>query len=203
MTTSPTLLTRRYAEAVEYAAVLHATHTRKGTDIPYICHLLGVSSLVLEAGGSEDQAIAGLLHDAVEDAGGLPRLADIRARFGDEVAEIVLACSDSTDEEWKASTPYEERKRAYLDRLASEPPAAVLVSIADKVHNARAILTDLQAHGPAVMRKFNAGSEAILGYYSECLRIAEASAVPGALVLPLRTALSAMTELIGEVDHDQ
>jgi hypothetical protein len=89
------VLTARYAHAVEYAGVIHATQTRNGTNIAYISHLLGVSSLVLEAGGNEDEAIAGLLHDAVEDCGGLPRLADVRARFGDRVADIVLACSDS------------------------------------------------------------------------------------------------------------
>lgn len=199
----PTVLSQRYADAVAYATVVHARHTRKGTDVPYICHPLGVSSLVLEAGGSEDQAIAGLLHDAVEDGGGLPRLADIRNRFGDDVADIVLACSDSTDEQWKAATPYEDRKRAYLERLESEPVAAVLVSIADKVHNARAILTDLQVHGPEVMSKFNAGPQAILRYYSECLRIALLKDLPAALLSPLRTAVIAMADILDEVDHDR
>ena len=133
------VLTARYAHAVEYAGVIHATQTRNGTNIAYISHLLGVSSLVLEAGGNEDEAIAGLLHDAVEDCGGLPRLADVRARFGDRVADIVLACSDSTDEEWKKVTSYWERKCRYLDHLeATGDDRAVLVSIADKAHNARA-----------------------------------------------------------------
>jgi (p)ppGpp synthase/HD superfamily hydrolase len=105
MTIPNVMLTKRYAEAVAYASIIHATDVRKGTEISYLCHLLGVSSLVIEAGGDEDQAIAGLLHDAVEDAGGMARAADIRARFGDRVTKIVIACSDSTDEEWKRVTP--------------------------------------------------------------------------------------------------
>ncbi len=111
MTTSNVVLTKRYAAAVAYASIIHATDVRKGTEISYLCHLLGVSSLVIEAGGDEDQAIAGRLHDAVEDAGGMTRADAIRARFGDRATEIVIARIDSTDEEWKRVTPYGERKR--------------------------------------------------------------------------------------------
>lgn len=192
MTSGPsTVLTDRYTAAVAYAAAVHAAQTRKGTRIPYITHLLGVSSLVLEAGGTEDEAIAGLLHDAVEDGGGLPRLEDIRARFGHRVAEIVLACSDSTDAEWKRTVGYWERKQAYLDHLeATDDERAVLVSMADKVHNARAIVTDLLEHGAGVLDKFNGQPGEILTYYVECLRIAEGKNVPASLLWPLYAAVA-------------
>ena len=131
--TPHTFLTERYAQAVAYASILHGAQVRKGTDIAYMSHLLGVSSLVIEAGGDEDLAIAGLLHDAVEDAGGLPRLEDVRVRFGDRVADIVRACSDSTDEEWKRSVTYRTRKQAYLDHLAAAPDDVVLVSDVDEI----------------------------------------------------------------------
>lgn len=185
-----TVLTDTYTQAVAYATAIHATQVRKGTTVLYATHLLGVSSLVLEAGGSEDEAIAGLLHDAVEDCGGLPRAADVRARFGDRVADIVLACSDSTDEEWKRTVNYWERKQAYLDHLEStDDERAVLVSIADKVHNARAIVTDLQRHGVGVLDKFTGSPGEILTYYVECLRIAEFKNVPEALLWPLFAAI--------------
>lgn len=190
--TPGTQLTPRYTEAVAYAMAVHAAQVRKETDIPYVAHLLGVSSLVLEAGGDEDQAIAGLLHDAVEDAGGMPRLADIRARFGEDVAEIVLACSDSTDPEWKAVTPYEERKRIYLERLATEPPRIVLVSIADKVHNARAIATDLEIHGRQTLDRFTGTGPQILRYYRTCAGIADQKGMPTNLTVPLRVALGVL-----------
>lgn len=186
------ILSDRYARAVGYAATIHATDVRKGTNISYMSHLLGVSSLVIEAGGDEDEAIAGLLHDAVEDAGGLPRLADVRQRFGDRVAEIVLACSDSTDEEWKRSVGYWERKQAYLDHLeaATTDPRAVLVSIADKVHNARATVTDLERFGVSVLDKFNAPERSMIAqYYGELLRIGVSAGVPDALTIPLTLAV--------------
>jgi (p)ppGpp synthase/HD superfamily hydrolase len=191
MTEAPsTILTEKYTQAVAYATELHASQTRKGNTIPYAAHLLGVSSLVLEAGGTEDEAIAGLLHDAVEDCGGMPTYDEIKARFGGRVAEIVLACSDSTDEEWKRTADYWERKQAYLDHLeTSTDERAVLVSIADKVHNARAIVTDLQKKGVKVLKKFNGEPSEILIYYVECLRIGEAKNMPGELLWPLRTAV--------------
>ena len=192
MTDAPrTILTEKYTSAIAYATGLHATQTRKGNDIPYVAHLLGVSSLVLEAGGTEDEAIAGLLHDAVEDCGGLPTLAGIRSRFGDRVADIVLACSDSTDEEWKKTVDYWVRKQAYLDHLeATDDERAVLVSIADKVHNARAIVTDLQQQGADMFCKFNGDAGEILTYYVECLRIGETKNVPPTLLWPLYTAVT-------------
>lgn len=187
-----TRLTAKFSDAVAYAAVIHGTQVRKGTDVTYLSHLLGVASLVLEAGGTQDEAIAGLLHDAVEDAGGLPRLEDIRVRFGDVVADIVLACSDSVDEEWKARTPYIERKQRYLDHLAdpATSPRAVLVSIADKVHNARATVTDLERYGVSVLEKFNTPNRGLVGwYYRELLRIGRERGVTDVLTIPLALAV--------------
>jgi (p)ppGpp synthase/HD superfamily hydrolase len=192
------VLTDRYAQAVAYASIIHATDTRKGTNISYMSHLLGVSSLVIEAGGDEDEAIAGLLHDAVEDAGGIPRLEDVRARFGKKVAKIVLACSDSTDEEWKKTVPYWERKNIYLGHLADPKTdeRAVLVSIADKTHNARAIVTDLERSGYAVLQKFNGTPTEVLRYYEECLRIGISKNVPDTLTIPLGLAVEAIREYV-------
>jgi (p)ppGpp synthase/HD superfamily hydrolase len=194
--TPHTFLTERYAQAVAYASVLHGAQVRKGTDIAYMSHLLGVSSLAIEAGGDEDLAIAALLHDAVEDAGGLPRLADVRVRFGDRVADIVLACSDSTDEEWKRSVTYRTRKQAYLDHLADAPDDVVLVSTADKLHNARAIVTDLQRSGVKVLSKFNGSRKQVLWYYNACFEIAENRQVSDTLTLPLEAAVDAIRSYV-------
>lgn len=116
-----------------YASMLHQEQTRKGGRVPYVSHLLGVASLVIEEGGTETQAIAALLHDAVEDQGGQPRLDEIRERFGEDIAAIVDACSDSDVE---PKPPWRPRKEAYIARLAGERPDALLVSVAYKVHNA-------------------------------------------------------------------
>lgn len=203
MTPPRTHLTARYPEAVAYAAAVHATQVRKGTDIPYIAHLLGVSSLVLEAGGTEDQAIAALLHDAVEDAGGLPRLADIRARFGPDVADIVLACSDSTDAEWKRTVPYLDRKNAYLDHLATESDAALLVSTADKVHNARAIATDIQLHGAPTLRRFNGSPDQIAQYYRRFLDVVMTRSVTPVLTRPLAEAVAVLEAAVASLPDDE
>ena len=194
--TPHTFLTERYAQAVAYASILHGAQVRKGTDIAYMSHLLGVSSLVIEAGGDEDLAIAALLHDAVEDAGGLPRLADVRARFGDRVADIVRACSDSTDEEWKRSVSYRTRKQAYLDHLADAPDDVVLVSTADKLHNARSIVTDLKRSEVEVLAKFNGKPEEVLWYYEQCLGIAVDRRVSDTLTLPLTAAVDVIRSYI-------
>ena len=194
--TPHTFLTERYAQAVAYASVLHGAQVRKGTQIAYMSHLLGVSSLVIEAGGDEDLAIAGLLHDAVEDAGGLPRLADVQARFGKRVADIVLACSDSTDEKWKQTVTYEVRKQKYLDRLAKAPADVVMVSTADKLHNARAIVTDLLRSKVEVLAKFNGTPSEVLWYYEECLKIAVDRKVSDTLTLPLEAAVDVIRSYV-------
>ena len=191
MTTPAVMLGPDYVDAVAFANRIHGDEVRKGTDTPYMAHLLGVSSLVLEAGGSEEEAIAALLHDAVEDGDGMETHAAIVQRFGARVAEIVLVCSDSTDKQWKAATDYWVRKQAYLDHLESTSDTrAVLVSIADKVHNARATVTDLRRFGPDVLEKFTGSADQILTYYSECLRIGELQQVPDTLLWPLRLAVA-------------
>lgn len=160
------LLGPRFEEAVVYAARLHARQTRKSTAIPYVSHLMSVCALVLEDGGDEDQAIAALLHDAVEDQGGAPVLEEIRERFGERVAVIVEACSDT---EVVPKPPWRARKEAYIAHLRHVPEDALRVSAADKLHNARSILSDLRAHGDAVWSRFNADREDVLWYYDALL----------------------------------
>jgi len=151
----------RFERALAFAARKHAGQVRNGTAIPYVSHLLAVASLVLEQGGDEDQAIAALLHDAVEDCGGRPVLEEIRDAFGERVARIVDACTDSYEE---PKPPWAERKRTYVDRLATEPPEVILVSLADKVHNARTIAADYRLHGEAFWTRFRATKRQVLWY---------------------------------------
>ena len=156
------LLGSRFEEALLYAIRLHARQRRKGTSIPYAAHLLAVSAIVLEDGGDEDQAIAALLHDAVEDQGGRPVLEQIRSRFGDRVAAIVEGC---TDAEVIPKPPWRERKERYVAHVRQASPDVRRVSAADKLHNARAILTDLRRHGGTLWSRFSGGREGVLWYY--------------------------------------
>lgn len=183
-----TMLSGRFTQAVDYAREAHASQTRKGTSVPYIAHLLGVASLVLDYGGDEDQAIAALLHDTIEDQGEHHE-AVIRRQFGDRVADIVLACTDGTREgKAAAQTPeakradWEQRKRRYLAHLAEASDDALLVSGCDKLHNARAIVTDLLAPGVGtqVFERFTGGREGTLWYYREIANIFTARGVPAA-----------------------
>jgi (p)ppGpp synthase/HD superfamily hydrolase len=156
-------LTPRYEAALVLATQLHANQTRKGSEVPYISHLLGVSSLVLENGGTEDQAIAGLLHDAVEDQGGLPTLELIRKQFGSGVADIVDHCTDAYEDpkpDWKP------RKEKYISEITKMPASAALVSCADKLHNARAILVDLRSVGEELWDRFTGGKNGTHWYYT-------------------------------------
>jgi (p)ppGpp synthase/HD superfamily hydrolase len=163
------VLTERFHKALVFAAELHADQRRKGDDrTPYIAHLLSVCALVLENGGDEDEAIAALLHDAIEDQGGAPTCEAIRGAFGDRVAAIVIACSD-TDETPKP--PWRQRKEAYLAHLPEATPSARLVSAADKLHNARSILHDYRAVGEAIWGRFRGGKEGSLWYYRSLVTI--------------------------------
>ena len=155
-------LSRKFISALSYAARLHAKQIRKRTGRPYIGHLLGVASIVIEYGGDEEMAIAALLHDAVEDQGGLPRLREIRRKFGTRVAEIVDGCTDAYSE---PKPPWLERKRAYLARVGKESADARLVSAADKLSNARETLHDLRVHGEGVFERFAGKKEGTLWYY--------------------------------------
>jgi (p)ppGpp synthase/HD superfamily hydrolase len=157
-------VSQRFHDALAYASAMHATQARKGTQIPYIAHLLAVADIILEAGGIEDEAIAGLLHDGPEDQGGLERLADIRREFGARVAEIVEHCSDT----FEAKKPaWADRKRAYVASLAHADASTLLVSVADKLHNARATLGNLQeASDPAtIWSRFSATPEQSIDNY--------------------------------------
>jgi (p)ppGpp synthase/HD superfamily hydrolase len=161
-------LTARFEEAVVYAVRLHAQQKRKGTEIPYASHLFAVASLVLEDGGDEDQAIAALLHDAAEDQGGRPTLEEIRRRFGDRVAAIVLGCTDS---EIEPKPPWRARKEAYVAHLRNAPRDVLCVSVADKLHNARSILSDLKRHGGGLWSRFSGGRDGVLWYYRTLVRV--------------------------------
>ena len=146
-----------------FASQLHADQKRKGTTIPYVAHLLAVTALVIENGGKEDEAIAALLHDAVEDQGGQQTRDEIRRRFGDKVVSILDGCTD-TDQVPKP--PWRKRKEEYIARLREELSDSVrLVSLADKVHNARTIIADHSQIGDAVWRRFKGGKEGTLWYY--------------------------------------
>jgi (p)ppGpp synthase/HD superfamily hydrolase len=165
-------LSERFDEALAYAAAHHRAQLRKGSRVPYMSHLMSVSALVLEHGGSEDQAIAALLHDAVEDAPagkGLTVLEDIRDRFGEPVAEIVAACSDSLNETGAGKAPWAERKRAYTDGLrdaGKKSDDALLVTAADKIHNGSCIAADLRTYGSEFWSTFNACEHELLWYYT-------------------------------------
>lgn len=163
--------TDKFLDALQYAADKHRYQARKGSSIPYVAHLLAVAGIVLEAGGSETLAIAALLHDAVEDVP-VP-VAQIRERFGDEITNLVLACSDYVPEDdGDEKPPWIVRKREYLDRLAHEPETALLVTVADKIHNGESILHDLDTYGPRVWERFNATPADIAWYYASVLQIA-------------------------------
>jgi GTP pyrophosphokinase len=162
-----TKLTKRFDEAFLYAHDAHRSQARKGTGSPYIGHLLGVASLVLDDGGSEDEAIAALLHDAAEDQGGRKRLEDIRMRFGDAVAKIVEDCTDSWSE---PKEPWLERKQAYIQHARRLSGPSLRVSAADKVHNAYAILRDLRNIGERVFERFHATPDDVLAYYESLVR---------------------------------
>jgi (p)ppGpp synthase/HD superfamily hydrolase len=158
----PRLLSGRFIQALGYAARLHAHQVRKRTERPYIGHLLSVTSIVIEYGGDEEMAIAALLHDAVEDQGGVPRLREIRKKFGKRVAHIVDGCTDSYVE---PKPPWMERKRAYVERVARESAEVRLVSAADKLSNVRETTHDLRVYGDAVFDRFTGKKEGTLWYY--------------------------------------
>ncbi len=156
------ILSARFEEALIFATRLHANQIRKGTGVPYVAHLLAVASIALEHGANEDEAIAALLHDAVEDQGGAPTREAIRQRFGDRVVDIVDGC---TDAEVIPKPPWRERKEKYIAHIYGAPPAVRLVSAADKLHNARTILADYRVLGESLWGRFRGGKEGTLWYY--------------------------------------
>jgi len=162
-------LTDRFVSALQFAHDVHRSQIRKDTTIPYVSHLLSVAGLVLESGGDEDLAIAGLLHDAVEDAKEISgeEMSDrIRTKFGDRVADIVDGCSDAKSSPGGSKPPWRSRKEAYLEHLRSASNDVLRVSIADKVHNARSIATDQDRFGAELWKRFSSSSEESRWYYT-------------------------------------
>ncbi len=184
------LLGDRFEQALQFAAAAHRTQVRKGSGIPYVGHLLGVCSLVIEDGGSEDEAIGALLHDAAEDQGGEPMLEQIRQRFGDHVAGIVAACSDTFE---SPKPPWRVRKEGYVEHLGDQPESALRVSLADKLFNARAILRDYLLVGDNVWKRFQAGRDGQIWYYRQ---LAERFRV----LLPGRMAVE-LSEVVDELER--
>jgi (p)ppGpp synthase/HD superfamily hydrolase len=152
----------RFEEGLLFAKGKHDGQTRKATAVPYIAHLLSVASLVLEAGGDEDLAIAALLHDVVEDCGGAPMLEEVRRRFGERVAHVVQGC---TDTDLDPKPPWRQRKEDYLTHLQTADADIRLVSAADKLHNARSILADYREFGESVWERFQGKRDGTLWYY--------------------------------------
>jgi GTP pyrophosphokinase len=189
-----TQLSGRFRQALVYADELHETQRRKGSGAPYIAHLLGVAAIVLEHGASEDEAIAALLHDAVEDQGGPSTLAAIRLRFGPRVAEIVAGC---TDADTVPKPPWQERKEAYLAHLAAADEGVCLVCAADKLYNLRTIVADYRAIGEEIWPRFTAGKSGTLWYYREVTRVLR-QAWPDALVEELARTVAELEQLVAD-----
>ena len=182
------LYSLRFLAALEVAVVVFATTRRKKTQIPYVAHLLGVCAIVLEHGGSEDEAIAALLHDTLEDISPTKRARRTVRAFGDDVYGIVEGCTDGTPNKKGRKAPWRQRKETYVAALEHEPRPVLLVSAADKLHNARAIVADLRVIGEKVWKRFNAPKEDVLWYY-------------GALVDAFRANPAHHAALVDELDR--
>ena len=195
------MLTNRYEEALVYGHQVHKKQKRKGTQIPYISHLIGVSSLVLEANGSEDEAIGALLHDSIEDCpedypGGVSQLREeIRSKFGESVLAIVEHC---TDADQTPKPPWRERKQAYINAIATKPDDALLVSCADKLHNSRAILLDYRMLGESLWERFNAGRESLWYYRALVAAFKVTGRIPESLVSELDRTVKEIHALASE-----
>jgi (p)ppGpp synthase/HD superfamily hydrolase len=209
-----TYLSKRFTSALEYAIKWHQDEyhqVRKSTSLNYLCHPMGVASLVLEAGGDEDQAIAALLHDVPEDCGGESRLAEILADFGPRVEKIVRECSDSLVDEIADKAPWRERKQTHIDHIAHADPATLLVVAADKLHNGRAIVMDLSIQKAKVWDRFNAwdlseAKERIPGtcstnvhwYYNSMYQELKKRAVSASVLNPLKDVVDVLKSHVGE-----
>jgi GTP pyrophosphokinase len=164
--------TKRYMRALAYATKAHGDQVRKGTDVPYIIHPIAVSTIVFEYGGTEDQAIAALLHDVVEDCGGVARLHEIRDMFGPDVADIVEQCSDSFTESKDGKEEWRTRKERHTEHLMQHMTrSAAVVIAADKLHNLRAIRRDLRIRGAALWDLFQGGQQGTMWYYARMIAV--------------------------------
>jgi (p)ppGpp synthase/HD superfamily hydrolase len=190
--------------AFELALKVHQNQYRKSTTIPYISHLMSVAALVFENGGTVNQAIAGLLHDALEDADPpsiTPHLKDtIATSFGSEVLKIVEACTDGIQDEFGDKGPWLQRKQAYLEKLSNKAPKVLLVSCCDKLHNARAILTDLNTIGPMVFERFSANKEQTLWYYESLANIFSESLMGHPGEIAATTLVETLRDIKDKVD---
>ncbi|HPC82160.1 MAG TPA: HD domain-containing protein [Thermoanaerobaculaceae bacterium] len=188
-------LGERFERALVLAARLHRRQNRKGTSVPYVAHLLGVCATVLEHGGGEDEAIAALLHDAVEDQGGAATFELIRSGFGEKVAALVAACTDA----WTVpKPPWKQRKQAYLERLAGESDGALLVGAADKLYNLRSVVEAYRVHGEAVWSRFSRGREEQVWYFESVVAVLRGSGrLPPALAAELERELAELRALLG------
>jgi (p)ppGpp synthase/HD superfamily hydrolase len=184
------LLTQRFEQAFAYAFQLHAHQLRKGGSVPYISHLMGVAALVLEDGGDEDEAIAALLHDAVEDQGSAAIRDEIQQRFGDRVLNLVDACTES---EQLPKPPWKQRKLQALAQMRQAEPAALRVMLADKLHNLRSIWADRQRQGDGVWDRFNASRNEVLWFYGACVE-AVGDRFDSPMVTELQLILSYLNE---------
>jgi (p)ppGpp synthase/HD superfamily hydrolase len=194
--------TKDFESALKFASRLHAKQTRKGSDAPYISHLLAVAAIALEHGATEKEAIAALLHDAVEDQGGQATLDEIRRRYGKRVARIVDAVSD-TDQSPKP--PWRERKEAYVERIRSEPYSVRLVVAADKLHNLRDLLSSYRVQGDDLWTHFKGGRDGTLWYYHAVVDALVATAKPEenqlrAITEEIDRTLAALQQEIAERD---
>lgn len=193
-------LSVRFQEALTFAARLHAEQLRKGATIPYVAHLLAVSSLALQHGADEDEAIAALLHDAVEDQGGAETREEIRRRFGDRVVEIVDGCTDS---DATPKPPWKQRKQAYIAHVGVASPSVRLISASDKLDNARAILADYRSLGESLWTRFHGGREGTLWYYRSLVETFR-KAGSNALVEELDRVVTEIEHLAGtEAPHSR
>jgi (p)ppGpp synthase/HD superfamily hydrolase len=184
----------RFDQALIYAHQLHARQTRKGTTIPYVGHLLAVTSIVIESNGSEDEVIAALLHDAVEDAGGAATREEIRQRFGENVASIVDGLTD-TDQTPKP--PWRKRKEDYIAHLNEAPSSVLLVSLADKIHNSQSILRDVRNEGASVWKRFTGGRDGSLWYYRSLVEAFRARGQFASMVDELDRTVTELEDLTG------
>lgn len=188
------MLTERISEALALAVQAHEKQVRKGTSIPYLAHPMGVASIALEFGADEDQAIAALLHDVLEDGG--PQYGPvIKERFGERVLAIVVGCTDGVPDAAGQKGDWGERKRAYLAHLAQASDDVLLVSGSDKLHNTRAIVSDLLMIGPDVFKRFTAGRDGTLWYYRSLAEIFLCRKAPMAVIL--ETEVETMERMAG------
>lgn len=188
------LLTRRFNDALVYAAESHQGQTRKGTDVPYVAHVLAVASLALEYGANEDEAIAALLHDTAEDCGGRPKLEDVRKRFGDAVAEIVEGCTDTFE---SPKPPWLERKKEYIKSIDDDSPSTMLVCACDKLHNVRSLIVAVRNDGEAAWKRFKGGKDGTLWYYREVLAALKRRGLAERLAHELDIAVAQLHRIVG------